>query len=55
MTRKRELRDRGDRAVLSLEARLQRPLGDAVPNLVRRARAGSVRLDWGRHSTEMVS
>jgi hypothetical protein len=41
----RELRDKGGRAVLSLEARLQRPLGDAVPNLVRRARAGAVRLD----------
>lgn len=41
----REFRDKGGRAVLSLEARLQRPLGDAVPNLVRRARAGAVRLD----------
>jgi hypothetical protein len=45
MTRKRELRDRGGHAVLTLEARLQQPLGNAVPNLVRRARAGSVRLD----------
>ena len=41
----RELRDRGGRAVLSLEARLQRPLGDAVPNLTRRAQTRSARLD----------
>ncbi len=36
----RELRDKGARAVLSLETRLQRPLGDAIPALVRRAQAG---------------
>jgi hypothetical protein len=41
----RELSDRGGRAVISLETRLQRPLGDAVLSLVRRAQAGSGRAD----------
>jgi hypothetical protein len=41
----RELSDRGSRAVISLEARLQRPLGNAVADFARRARASSVRVD----------
>jgi hypothetical protein len=41
----RELRDRGGRAVPSLEGRIRRPLGDTVIKLIRRAQAGTVRLD----------
>jgi hypothetical protein len=52
LERSAELRDRGGRAVLSLEARLQRPLDDPVP--ARADSLGSARLRSAQHGNGLL-